>query len=532
MSRTPIPPTPSDTGLVDRPTFVGSALIASAALAFAPLGGLLFLPWSFGRLCHAIRRVDDVEADQREPARVWASGFVCLATFVVPIVISYAAYERVRTTGSASPWTILGPMGLVLTLLPLLSRLPLVLSIDRSLTRPSSLLEALERSIALAIAAPRATLLATLGLVGAATVLALVGRGLARMMPSFDLYTTMGTIALAPWAFGGVLLALSMHTPDEPPAARPWMMGVLATLVTAPVLLLVLAGLLATAEPRALTVVRDGHGVQAVRGMQRELGPRGVYDGLGYRVRSDLDGLVIEHEDHTLTHLAGRYRPSDAVIHRRGCSGWQAYLRRPCDELVLDGPDWRMTVVVGASGERLDDSPLDRALERLGAPGLIAFVVAALGLAYGLTRVSRIRARARQIAGRDRKHRLPARLVLGEGGALEGTTLVGEHNRVVLRDGERTLRLPTKQGVLAIQRGSERLAVGVPVDVVVGCDTVPSIMVHRAVEAPLPSDASIVIGEPDVIESDALGDARRELGRLVAVTVVLGAVAHLTLTFA
>ena len=109
--------------------------------------------------------------------------------------------------------------------------------------------------------------------------------------------------------------------------------------------------------------------------------------------------------------------------------------------------------------------------------------------------------------------------------------IVGDHNRVVLDEGGRVLRLPTKQGVLAIEAALRAtLSDGRVLPVLVALDTLPSIVAHRAAEAPLPVDAAIVIGDPDAIESDTLVAASRGLSRRVLVGVVLAVASGLAIS--
>lgn len=512
--------------LEHRPTIVGALLLASLSCALSFVGGIFFAPWALGRLVVAIRAAH-VPGVGRLP-RTMSAGVALLAVTGTPALAVSIATARAGSIGHALSAHVIGPVVVGFSLLPLLLRLPLVVALDRDGAREVSLLEAASRTVTHAIAAPLDTMRFTVALVGAITLLVGSARALASVVG--ELPTVMVMLALVPVVLAGVLFFLSAVTPIEPPRPRTWMLWVLVVLVAAPSLGVIQAGGFATSEPRAATVVADGRGVQHERGMMRERGPRGSFVDHRFAIEGRPAAARLVRSDGTESWITTRYDASAAWMTREPCRDWHARLHADCQVIRMRGTDWEMQLLLDASGDRLDDGPVDRALERVGVLGVIAVLAAPVVLALVLLTIVRARRTARRLAARDRRHHLRGRLQLGDGGAIEGDTIVGDHNRVVLEEGGRVLRLPTKQGILAIEAALRAtLSVGAALPVLVACDTLPVVDAHRVADAPLPADAAIVVGEPDAIESDALLAASCGLGRVVLVAMLLLAVSGLAL---
>ena len=509
------------------PTVIGALLGASLASVLSLVGGFVIWPWAFGRLVVAIRRAHVLRAS---PApRTIAAGLWLLVITGAPLLALALASARGGEVGSISAARVIGPVLVGLAVLPLLLRLPLVLAHDREGPREVSLFEAVRRAVVHAVAAPLDSARFAVGLVGVVT---LVVGACSALAPSTNaLVAVLATLALFPVSLAVILHFLSARTPAEPPRLWPRSLVVLAAFFSPPFLLVVLAGGLATLEPRAATVVTEGRGLQLERGMMSERGPRGSFLDHRFAVEGRPGGVRVVRSSGEETWVATRYDASAAWISREACRDWHAQLFSDCSVLRMRGTDWEMQLLLDAEGRRLDDGALDRAFERVGVLGTVAVLVALgvlLSLAFSLLRVRRTAAR---LSLRGRRHRLRGTLTLGDGGAIEGDMIVGDHNRVVLDEGGRVLRLPTKQGVLAIEAALRAtLSDGRVLPVLVALDTLPSIVAHRAAEAPLPVDAAIVIGDPDAIESDTLVAASRGLSRRVLVGVVLAVASGLAIS--
>jgi hypothetical protein len=490
------------------------------------VGGIFFAPWALGRLVVAIRAAH-VPSVGRLP-RTMSAGVALLAITGTPALAVSIATARAGSIGHILSAHVIGPMVVGFALVPLFLRLPLVLALDRVEDRQVSLLEGASRSVLHAIAAPLDTVRFTVALVGAVTLLVGSARALASVVD--ELVAVITLLGLVPIVLAGVLFFLSAVTPAEPPSQRAWMLWVLALFVALPSLGVMQAGGLATTEPRDATVVVDGRGVQLERGMMSERGPRGSFVDHRFALEGRPGGVRLVRSDGHESWIATRYDASGAWMSREPCRDWHVRLHGDCQVIRMRGTDWEMQLLLDASGVRVDDEPVDRAFERVGVVGAIAFLAAPVVLALVVLAIVRVRRTARRLAARDRRHHLRGTLHLGDGGAIEGDTIVGDHNRIVLEEGERVLRLPTKQGVLAIEAALRAtLSDGAALPVLVACDTLPSVDAHRAADAPMPADAALVVGEPDAIESDALLAASRGLGRVVLVAMLLAAASGLAL---
>lgn len=524
MSRVSAPP-PGD--LEGPPTVAGATLAFSAALTFALLGGVLFLPWVIGRWCSAI-----VAARMAPQARrAWRAGrtmvsglaFLCVV-FAPPIAILFAmASQRGDAIGSAQ---VIGPVGMTLALVPLFLRAPLVLAADERVT----LIEAASRSIAHAIADPITTVRLTVLLVGVATLT--VGLALPLASATNGFVALVVTLAVIPVVLTGVMWVVASHTPRDAPPVRAWMLGVLVIALGLPAFLLVLAAGLATSEPRALTVLTDGTGRQLVRGLLDEEGPRGSIEAEGFSIAGGLHGVVVQRSDGSSYEVASRYEPSLALMRSTPCDGLHALLFPQCRRVQLSGPDWEMELLVDEGGARLDDGAIDRASERLGIAGLVALVVACLVAVAVIAALARSIATSRRVSGRDRALRLGGVLELADTGAIDGSgRVVGPSNRVTLHEGGVVLRLPDSVLAVGVASSAREAAVRRH-DVIVACDRVPGIITHRTADAPWPSEASLVIGEPAVIETESIARVQRSLTRWVLVGVTSVVVAHAALASA
>lgn len=523
MSRHPVEPPE----LEQRPTIIGALLLASLACALSFVGGIFFAPWALGRLVVAIRAAHVTSVGSTP--RTMSAGVGLLAVTGTPALAVLIASARAGQAGDILTAHVLGPIVCGLALLPLLLRLPLVLAHDRVAGREISLLEATSRAITHAIAAPLDTLRFTVALVGVVTLVVGVGRGLAS--GPGELVAVIATLALMPVAIAAVLYFLSAVMPAEPPRLRAWMLWVLTLFVALPSLGVLQAGGLATTEPRAATVVTEGRGLQHERGMMTERGPRGAFLDHRFAVEGRPGGVRLVRSDGHETWIETRYDASAAWMTREPCRDWHARLHSDCSVIRMRGTDWEMQLLLDAGGVRLDDGAVDRAFERVGVLGAIAFLAAPLVLVLVALAMVRVRRNARRLAARDRHHHLRGRLQLGDGGAIEGDAIVGDHNRIVLDEAARVLRLPTKQGVLAIEAALRAtLSAGRVLPVQLALDTLPSVDAHRSADAPLPPDAAIVIGDSDAIESDALVTASRGLNRLVLVAIALAVASGLAIS--
>jgi hypothetical protein len=521
VSRHPVETPPA---LEQRLTIVGALLLASLSCALSFVGGIFFAPWALGRLVVAIRAAHVTSVGSAP--RTMSAGVALLAIIGTPALAVVIA--RAGAIGHILSAHVIGPVVAGFALVPLFLRLPLVLALDRVAGREISLLEATSRAITHAVAAPLDTIRFTVALVGVVTLVVGVGRGLAS--GAGELVAVIATLALMPVAIAAVLYFLSAATPAEPPRLRAWMLWVLALFVALPSLGVLQAGGLATSEPRAATVVTEGRGLQLERGMMTERGPRGAFLDHRFAVEGRPGGVRLVRSDGHETWIETRYDASAAWMTREPCRDWHARFASECDVIRMRGTDWEMQLLLDAGGVRLDDGAVDRAFERVGVLGAIAFLAAPAVLVLVALAIVRVRRAARRLAARDRRHHLRGRLQLGEGGAIEGDTIVGDHNRVVLDEGARVLRLPTKQGILAIEAALvATLSEGRVLPVQLALDTLPSVDAHRAADAPLPADAAIVVGDPAAIESDALVTASRGLSRLVLVAMLLGAASGLAL---
>ncbi|MBN8616935.1 MAG: hypothetical protein J0L92_40505 [Deltaproteobacteria bacterium] len=515
MSRVPSPP---PRNLDDRPTIAGSTLGFSAALTFAVLGGVVFLPWAIDRWCCAIRAQT---ARTSKPTRTMRSGLAFLVVFGAPMLAVLVATMSAGAEIEAA--NVIGPVGLTLLLLPLFMRLPLVLADSDRL----GIREAAARSIAQAIAAPITTIRLTLAIVGALTFAAGVALQIAEHVNDFAV--VVGALALLPVLLGGLMWIVSRQTPTEAPRLRPWMLGVLACFFGLPFFLIVLAGGLATSDPRDVTVITDGRGHQHERGIRFDEAPRGVLETERFTVTGAQVHVHVAPVEGAPYDVPTRYPAAVAHLSSEPCSGWHARLDEACRRIAMRGPDWEMELLVDRDGRRLDDGALDRALERVGRWGVLAVLVAVLVLATMLVWLTRLIVIARRVSGRDRALRLEGTLELGEGGTIEPDGRVrGAHNRVTLREGGVVLRLPDSLRAVGVARESVGRVRGVRV----ACDRVPGIVTHRSAEAAWPEAASLVIGEPEVIEAQALGDAQRSLSRFVLVGTTAGVIALFALSSA
>ncbi len=523
MSREPAPPPPST---ADPPTIAGSTLAFSAASMLFFVGGVIFLPWAAGRWCSAIRAKD---RPRWVEGRTIASGVAFLVVALTPMLGVVIATQAARHDEGIGAAHVIGPVGLTLLLVPLFVRLPIVLADAET----GSFREGVARSVAHAIAAPIETLRFTVLLVGSVTLTAGVALQIAEHVNDFAV--VVGTLAVLPMVWTLLMWIVSSRTTAEPPRLSTWMFGVLAVMFGVPFFLLVLAGGLATSDALPLTVVRDGRGVQHTRGVFPEEGPRGVLESDRFSITHDLDRVVVAPIDGERYEVIAAYPPEAARFEESDCTSssrdpdWHAEGEAGCRRISMRGPDWEMELVLDASGARLDDGALDRALARVGRAGVIAVFVAIVVLVVLFASLVRVVSVARRVSGRDRVLRLEGTLELGERGAIRDWGLVvGTDNRVMLREGGVVLRLPESLRAVGVAEGARGGARRF--EVFVACDRVPGTVTHRTADEPWPAEASLVIGQPSVIESESLANAQRTISRFVLLGTILGVIAHLSLS--
>jgi hypothetical protein len=504
-----------------RPTLAGALLFASSVSGFCFAGGFLLLPWALGRLVDAIR-APHLLRTQASP-RTFLAGLALLAITAPPTAAAlFGGFFRLWPTTEPVDSRALGPLVAGLALMPLFLHLPLVLTHDAVGGRPIPLAETLRRSIVHASASPLRTLCAAVAL---AAPIALVIVACSSLRATLgDLPGVCATLALLPVAVAAPLGWLSRYTPEHPPPPRRWMLLTLTALSAPPLLFVILAGLLATAEPRGATVVLEGRGIQLERGLLTERGPRGAFEDPRYTIVGQPGGVEILRGDGEAARIEARYSGLDAWMTREACSDWHAWLHDDCHVLRMRGTDWEVQLLLDSEGARLDDGWLDRAFERVGVLGSLAALVTPAVLLALLLAILRIHHNTRRLSARGRRHRLAGQLELGEGGALEADAIIGGRNRILLTESGRALRLPSKQNVLAVEARLRSAAPGErALPVLLACDTLPAAAAHRDVDTPMPASAEILVGDPEAIEGEFLVGTGQGLGILVLVAMLLAA---------
>lgn len=517
------------------PTIAGATLLTSVTLALFFTMGFLITPSATGRQLEAIVG----RPAPSSKVRLRAGAFAALLILMPFASLGLVSLLLDPTDALTMPWRGIGVLVVATSIAPLFLRLPLV-TLGTVVDPERAWRVRLARSITLATNDALATLGLTVGIALASALsigcaFALQGVVSELALPSVALFA-LPVASLPIW----LTLARRMEPNAAPPRPR---LGVLAALFALPFVLLLDAGVAAMAHPRPLTIVVDGEGRQPVRGMMNEQGPRGSYEGDGFRVTGRYGELVIERAGALPEAIASRYDASAALMRARPCDGLRARLHPDCQHIALTGPDWEMALLVNARGERLDDTPWDRAIERLGTPGALSVIVALGVLLLTLIAWTRIRRLVRRLTGGDRRHRLEGLLTLGEDARIEvdgggGARLFGERNLVTLRDGDRVLRLQAEQPCVAIEervragiaRGAAALEHKIPVRVAL--DALPSVDALRTMDAPIPDEAALVVGDPEAIERDAAVRAIERVSPLLLAAQLLASAAGMALLFA
>lgn len=487
----------SERALDSRPIAQRVALLAAIAATSWLIVPLFFVPRELVRWLAALRGI------RRETNTVRAA-YVFLAVAGVPGLCTAIALTVASEHGADALPRLIASAALIVVLAAPFVRAPL-LFVDT----PSASFGAVMRT-AFGMSADAPLLSLALALLHATATGA-----------AFVLGRTFAQRADGPWALAAIALALALlpvlwtpivwlvsgATPSAPPSPRARRLVTMTAFLVPGLAAVLTLGAVATREPLPLRVLRDGRGIQEHRGLPREDTERGQLVRAGFRLEGRAGSLRVAPRAREPYDVAAAYDPSLARITALP-DGAGALT------VLLDGPDWRMELIVDEEGRRLDDAPLDRSLARVGRTGTVALALGLAAMLATLVLVMRAMVRLRRMSGAGFRHRLTGRLRLGDDSSFDGETLSGARNVVELLDGSAMFRLPEQLVPLAIDRALLGSLDGAAV--VVATDRAPAIATHRSAHTPWPAAAQLVIGAPGVVARQAIERAARPIATMLA----------------
>ncbi len=517
------------------PSLLGSTIVftvissVSCAMVF-----LVLLPWAAGRWARAIRvrdRPSGVSFGSAASAGITSAGLAVALVCHLPLLVALRAVFSVWNDEPLAALHVVGATGVSVLLVALFLRLPLVLAEGPQLGL-ADLVRSCARSALAAVSSPQKTAVVTAVHVGASALV--VALAAPRVMAPGDHgpFLVMGACAGLALAWTGSMMLASRLTPTGKVATRRDTLVRFAAVLLLPLTALILAGVLATREPRELTVVRAASTLDRTSSVRVPIEPgvRGRLERDGLFVRGTVNGVRIEPAGGEAYEVPGAYGGDIALMSELPCGPIRRFFERSCVRIQMEGVNSTMAIELDETGRRLDDGLVDRAVDRLGTSGTIAITLGPLAFALSWLLLARVARSARRLAGGGRRHRIAGRLQLGADGwlATDGR-LRGEDNRVSLLEGGATFRLPADLTPLAVAPDRRDAVDGA--EVFVATDEPPGLATHRSAETPWPTSAELVIGDPASIEAEALAQAETWVVGAVLVGVVASVCALVVLSF-
>jgi len=429
---------------------------------------------------------------RKEKTLFWLPIFGALA----PILLGIVGWLRADHGDLFTPSAVILPIALALTLWPVMLRA------SRASGKTSR--EILQRAVLDAAQDMTGTCITTFLLALGVTVSLATGYVIVWALDSYlaAVAATSLTLFLTRLPAIQVLDARAKGHPQRAPS-----MGDLASVgwLFAPAACAVLAiAMFATYEPLPLQVITDGRGIQPVRGMLRNLGERESLSTPTFVVEATHDwqdraglrhSVRVRPRDHAPYDIASAYPPSEAWLRLSSCG-------TDCEHVLFQGPDWSMSLQLHEDGTRRDDTISDRVLARVGSLGTGSLVATALVLLLMVMRIAGVALELRELTGRRFRHRFEGTL-RGENVTIEGGVLTSEHATITLLDGAVTLLLPRSIPLLARDRA---LTDPSHAEVVVLMHEAPEFATHRTGPPTFPHSAKLILGAPERIEVQALGE--------------------------
>jgi hypothetical protein len=294
----------------------------------------------------------------------------------------------------------------------------------------------------------------------------------------------------------------------------------------APALCAVIAiATLASHAALPMHVITEGRGVQLQRGMLRDLGQREVLRVANFEVdvtapwSEDARGFSYVVHIRPLRGAAydvvSPYEPTYAGLRSHSCG-------TDCEEVVVQGPDWAMSIQLREDGTRRDDTILHRIATRVGVLGASALAIMALVLVLIGVRLGRVAHELKRLTGGAFRHRLVGTL-RAETATVRDGVLTSSNASIALLEDSVELQLPETLALFAADVALREL---VRAPVVVLMNEQPTFATHRTGRIALSPSAELILGTPERIERQAL-DA---IGPRVATHAAMGMVA-VTLLF-
>lgn len=282
---------------------------------------------------------------------------------------------------------------------------------------------------------------------------------------------------------------------------------------------------LATREPLPMHVITEGRGIQHVRGMLPELGER--------------DRLSTRHFVVDVTNAGTQRDDGQFVVHIRPTRGAAYDVRSPfeptyaglrtsscgtdCETVLVQGPDWSMSIELGEDGRRRDDTSINRVTTRVGAFGAAALAAITLVLLAMGIRIGRVSREMKRLTGANFRHQFAGTLHAESANIRDGV-LVSSNASITILDGAVSLQLPESLALLA---ADEALQDPTQSLLTVLMHEQPEFATHRTGRVPLASTAHVILGARERIEHQALS---RITARVVPQTAYAIAVIALLLS--
>lgn len=476
-----------------------STFLSAAALAFAPtVLGAWFVPRELSGYLASFRERPVNNGETR-------SGWVLALGAFAPFLLAGWAFVRSATGEVFAPSAYILPAALALTLWPLTLRTALHLA-SASRSENSQLVDAcadLRGSLF-------STLLFALGWlvsIGIGWLVIHLFSGLSGWAYPVAFMLTLGTLPVT-WTPAFAWLSRRMDRPRTE-ALSLHALSRLGWLFVPSACGVFAIAILATYAPLPMHIIEDGRGVARVRGMQQGIGERGQLHATNFDLDAELwpdetaalDWLG-EREDYVLRiqprhapayDVRAHYQPSDAWLRTSSCG-------TDCENVVVQGPDWSMSLQLHEDGTRRDDTLVDRITARVGWLGVVALATMTLVLLFAALRIARVSRELRELTGANFKHRVQGQFRAERAHVVSGV-LASENAHISVLDGAVELALPESLELLAAD-----LTLGefTQCPAVVLMNEQPAFATHRSGRTPLAPLAQVILGDPQRIEAQAI----------------------------
>ncbi len=488
---------------------IEATLESAAALAFAPfLLGTWFVPRTLAAYLSTFR----AKPTHTRSASGWV---LSLGTFA-PFMLAGVGWMQAARGEVFLPAAFIIPIALGLTLWPWMLRVVL------HLVRATSLREAFHRSLLDTARDARGTSIATALFIAGTCVSLAIGWVVIEVFGAASgwaypiaIVLTFGSLPVT-WTPTFAWLGARMDREVEAPITLRDL-GRLGWLF-APALCAVIAiATLASHAALPMHVITEGRGVQLQRGMLRDLGQRDVLRVANFEVdvtapwSEDARGFSYVVHIRPLRGAAydvvSPYEPTYAGLRSHSCG-------TDCEEVVVQGPDWAMSIQLREDGTRRDDTILHRIATRVGVLGASALAIMALVLVLIGVRLGRVAHELKRLTGGAFRHRLVGTL-RAETATVRDGVLTSSNASIALLEDSVELQLPETLALFAADVALREL---VRAPVVVLMNEQPTFATHRTGRIALSPSAELILGTPERIERQAL-DA---IGPRVATHAAIG----------